>query len=288
VRRFPGWLVLLLVPVVVAAVVLFGPAARSDDRPVLRAASASPLAADVLATLPVKGRAPKAGYARSAFGPAWADVDRNGCDTRNDILQRDLTERTVRPGTHGCVVLSGVLADRYTGAVIHFAKARASAVQIDHVVALSDAWQKGAHSLTPTRRQQLANDPLNLLAVDGRANQQKGDGDAATWLPPNKAFRCTYVARQVAVKAAYGLWVTGAERDAMVRILRRCPSQGLPALAALPAAPATSSTSTPATTGAPYYASCDAARRAGAAPLQRSDPGYRPALDGDRDGVACE
>jgi hypothetical protein len=276
------------VPAVVAATVaLVGPAARSQDGPAVRATGGPALASTVLAGLPVKGRAPKTGYSRDAFGPAWADVDRNGCDTRNDILKRDLTQRVVRPHTHGCVVIGGLLADPYTRTVIRFAKADASAVQIDHVVALSDAWQKGAQSLPAARRRQLANDPLNLLAVDGRANQQKGDGDAATWLPANAAFRCAYVARQVAVKAGYGLWVTAAERDAIAGILRRCPSQAVPALAAL--APATTTTTTPTpTTSTASYASCDTARRAGVAPLHRGDPGYRPALDGDGDGLACE
>jgi hypothetical protein len=181
-----------------------------------------------LGSLAVKGRAPKTGYTRTQFGAAWADVDRNGCDTRDDILRRDLTALRYRASTGGCVVIAGTLADPYTGATIPFAKADASAVQIDHVVALSDAWQTGAQRLPSTTRRALANDPLNLLAVDGPANQQKGDGDAATWLPPRKPFRCTYVSRQVAVKTRYQLWVTPAERDAIAGVLRSCPDQALP------------------------------------------------------------
>lgn len=99
------------------------------------------------------------------------------------------------------------------------------AVQIDHVVALGDAWQKGAQGLAPKERQSLANDPLNLIAADGAANQQKSAADAATWLPKNTALRCHYVARQISVKAAYGLWVTAAEKDAMKRVLGSCPRQ---------------------------------------------------------------
>ena len=167
-------------------------------------------------------------YAREQFGPRWADVDRNGCDTRNDILNRDLTDRTWRPGTHGCVVIGGTLADPYTGTAITFAKERAADVQIDHVVALSNAWQAGAQQLDPDTRRAFANDPLGLLAVDGRANQQKGDGDAATWLPPNRAFWCPYVARQVAVKAKYRLWTTPAEHAAIARVLERCPDEPVP------------------------------------------------------------
>ncbi len=189
-------------------------------------ATAAGVAVDALRTLSVKGRAPKTGYARTQFGDGWA-VE-NGCDTRNIILRRDLTNPTV---DSACKVTSGLLHDPYTGADIQFTRGAttSAAVQIDHVVALSDAWQKGAQQLTSQQRMALANDPLELLAVDGKANQAKSDGDAATWLPPNKAFRCQYVARQVAVKAKYSLWVTQAEKDAIERVLSDCPGQRLPA-----------------------------------------------------------
>ncbi|MGO4690637.1 HNH endonuclease family protein [Glaciibacter sp. 2TAF33] len=179
----------------------------------------------LLATLPVKGKAPKTGYARTAvFGTAWLDVDRNGCDTRNDILARDLTA-VVRSGP--CKVLSGSFAEPYTGKIVDFVRGNdtSTLVQIDHVVSLSNAWQTGAQQLSQAQRISLANDPLNLLAADGRANAQKGDGDAATWLPAAKAFRCTYVSRQVSVKATYGLWVAPAEHDAMARVLSACPDE---------------------------------------------------------------
>jgi hypothetical protein len=160
------------------------------------------------------------------FGEAWLDADRNGCDTRNDVLRRDLTDITLAGGS-ACVVASGQLADPYTGHGIGFRRGgeSSSAVQIDHVVALGNAWQTGAQQLDDAQRQSLANDPLNLVAVDGPTNVQKSDADAATWLPPAKAYRCQYVARQISVKAAYRLWVTAAERDAMGRILRDCPHQ---------------------------------------------------------------
>lgn len=182
----------------------------------------------VMKTLVVKGRAPKTGYSRAQFGAAWSDVDRNGCDTRNDILRRDLTSIVYRSGT--CVVLTGVLHDPYSGKFINFRRGvtTSAAVQIDHIVPLSDAWQKGAFAWTITKRTSFANDPLELLAVDGPLNGQKSDSDAASWLPPNKAFRCSYVARQVAVKAKYGVWVTAAERDAFGRVLASCPKQFLP------------------------------------------------------------
>lgn len=193
-----------------------------------------------VALLEVKGRAPKTGYDRDQFGPRWADVDRNGCDQRNDVLRRDLTDVVTKAGTHGCVVLRGTFADPYSGDTMTFERGEStsSLVQIDHVVALSDAWQKGAQQWTPEKRALFGNDPLNLLASQGSLNQQKGDGDTATWLPPNRAFRCAYVARQVAVKHTYGLWVTQAERDAMQRVLVACPDEPLPSGdPATPAAP---------------------------------------------------
>lgn len=183
-------------------------------------------ALDALDGLAVKGRAAKTDYDREAFGQAWQDVDRNGCDTRNDVLRRDLTAVVFTEGST-CRVAAGSFQEPYTGQFMDFRRGAESsrAVQIDHVVALGDAWQKGAQALTAGERQSLANDPLNLIAADGPANQQKGAGDAATWLPKNKAIRCHYVARQISVKAAYGLWVTEAEKDAMKRVLETCPAQ---------------------------------------------------------------
>ena len=187
------------------------------------AASTPPSTIDkLLATLPIKGRAPMTGYARVAdFGTAWKDVNHNGCDTRNDILARDLTH-IVKSGS--CTVRTGILVSPYTGATIDFVRGvgTSTRVQIDHMVSLGDAWQTGAQKLTQSKRESLANDPLNLVAVDGSSNEQKGDGDAATWLPHNKAYRCTYVTHQVEVKAKYGLWVTRAEHDAIARILAKC------------------------------------------------------------------
>lgn len=180
----------------------------------------------VLDTLAVKGRAPKTGYERSQFGDGWKTT--NGCDTRNIILRRDLTDTEIN---EKCQVVKGVLVDAYTGKTIQFTRSASTSddVQIDHVVALSDAWQKGAQQLSYERRVELANDPLELIAVDGPANQQKSDGDVATWLPPLKSFRCQYVARQIAIKHNYSLWITSAEKDAMVRVLESCPGQNVPA-----------------------------------------------------------
>ncbi|GAA3596557.1 hypothetical protein GCM10022419_094730 [Nonomuraea rosea] len=177
-----------------------------------------------LAKLSVKGRAPKTGFDRDEFGSAWSDVDHNGCDTRNDILKRDLDNEKFKSGTHDCIVLSGTLKDPYSGKTIDFKRGQdtSTAVQIDHLIPLSDAWQKGAQQWSATKRKEFANDPLNLMAVDGPLNGQKSDSDAATWLPPRKAYRCTYIARQIDVKAKYEVWVTSAEKDAMKTILDGC------------------------------------------------------------------
>lgn len=192
----------------------------------------SMLAGNILETIPVKGRAPKTGYKRSQFGNGWADQTVNGsnCDMRNVILARDLSNE-VLAAPDDCTVLSGTLEyDPYTGRTIQFVRGpnTSSVIQIEHIVALSDAWQKGAQQLTAERRKQLANDPLELIAVDGPTNNDKGDADAASWLPPNKDYRCKYIARQIAVKKKYELWVTSAERDAMRRVLASCPTQAIP------------------------------------------------------------
>jgi hypothetical protein len=180
----------------------------------------------VLNSLAVKGRAAKTGYTRAQF-THWSDLDRNGCDARNDTLKRDLTEVIYKAGTRDCKVIAGLLLDPFSGKVITFSSTKSN-IDIDHVVALSNAWQTGAAYFDKTKRQQIANDPLNLLAVDFSLNRQKGDGDAATWLPPLKSYRCDYVARQIAVKAKYGLWVTQPEKGAIIKLLEKCEGLKLP------------------------------------------------------------
>ena len=194
--------------------------------PLSNTAQADQDALTVLNSLEVKGRAAKTGYARSQF-PHWSDPDRNGCDARNDTLKRDLTQISFKSGTRDCKVLTGQLLDPFSGKVITFSSTKSN-IDIDHVVALSNAWQTGAAYFDKTKRQQIANDPLNLLAVDFSLNRQKGDGDAATWLPPLKSYRCDYVARQIAVKAKYGLWVTQPEKGAIIKLLEKCEGQKLP------------------------------------------------------------
>jgi hypothetical protein len=185
------------------------------------------LAINALDTLEIKGRAPKTGYSRTQFGNGWASWQT--CNVRDKILARDMTDVVyVDDGT--CKVARGTLDDPYTGRVMQFVRGPSTSqeIHIDHVVALSDAWQKGAQDLSHERRVEFHNDDINLLAVEGRANQIKGDADAATWLPSNKPFRCQFVARQIAIKVEYELWVTQAERDAMANVLKACPTQRLP------------------------------------------------------------
>ncbi len=231
----------------------------------------------LLGGLAVQGRAAKTGYDRDVFGPAWADTDRNGCDTRNDILGRDLAGITYKAGTRDCKVLTGSLTDPYTGQSIAFTSDDGRTVQIDHVVALSDAWQKGAQQWEPAKRLAFANDPLNLLAVDGLANGSKSDGDAATWLPPNKGFRCSMVARQVAVKNKYDLWITAAERDAMARVLTACPTQ--------PAPTSGHPTSAPIAPARPVAPPPPMQAPAEPPPAPAEEPAEAPAEAGDQGGV---
>ena len=257
----------------------------------------------ILNTLPVKGRAPKTGYSRAQFGDAWSDIDHNGCDTRNDILNRDLTAKQHK-NSRGCVVISGILNDPYTGKIINFIRGKDTSeqVQIDHVVALSDAWQSGAQEISAQERLQLANDPENLLAVDGPANQQKSDSDAATWLPANASFRCSYVARQIRVKAKYHLWVKPAEKEAMINVLTPCagaaeapapkpvPDTPAPVVPTDAPAPVPQVDAPPAQNPTPALAfqTCADARAAGYRNMHRGAPGYSEHLDRDGDGIACE
>ena len=182
----------------------------------------SPLAVEVLEKLEVKGRAPKTGYKREEFYGNWPTVD--GCNLRQRIIKREFGESAI---LDECNVIAGEFDEPYTGEHKKFTMREeiSKGVQIDHVVALSDAWQKGAQYLEREVRYKIATDPLNLLAVDAAANEKKSDGDAATWLPSNKRFRCQYVARQVSVKYKYGLWVTEAEKEAILNVLSNCPNE---------------------------------------------------------------
>jgi len=299
-----------------AASVMPAPSKSQDALSRMAASADASSALAALVALPVRtGPAPR-GYVRSAFGQAWADVDRNGCDTRNDALRRDLTGLVIKPGTNGCTVTSGSLEDPYGGHTVSYVRG-GSTVEVDHVVSLADAWASGANRWDLSARTAFANDPLELLATTTALNQAKGDKNAARWLPPAVSFRCQYASLQVAIKSKYTLTVTAAERAAIGKVLTGCTTQGLlearpvpllsvDANAAAPTSQPSTSTGTGTATGAGggsgpgpgstnttqqaavYYANCAAARAAGAAPIHRGEPGYRPGLDRDGDGIACE
>ncbi|WP_308198775.1 HNH endonuclease family protein [Rhodococcus sp. F64268] len=232
----PRWLWLLCFVVVSVAMVLLEPydsdssgAVTSPGGPGPSSTYSASSALQALAALPVRDAASQSGYEREAFGSAWTDsvtveFGKNGCDTRNDILKRDLVHISLEPATKDCTVRTGTLHDPYTGNEIFFRRGSdtSSQVQIDHVVALSNAWKTGAQQLDEQQRRNLANDPRNLIAVDGPTNQSKGDADAAQWLPPNAGYHCDYVAQQIEVKSVYKLWVTPAEHEAMSRVLSAC------------------------------------------------------------------
>lgn len=244
------------------------------------------------------------GYDRETFGPSWPDVDNNGCDTRNDILLRDLENTVV---DNSCKVQSGTYADPYTATTINFNRADGGGggIDIDHIVALSNGYKTGAANWSADKRMQFANDPLNLIASDAGANRFKKDKDASEWLPSdsgNPAFDCQYVARQIAVKQKYEAWVTEAEKGAMNSVLSTCPDEPLPtddtvvnvdagpaqeAPVEAPQAPAPA----PAAGGGtdPDYGSCAKAKAAGAGPYVKDlDPEYGFYRDGDSDGTVCE
>ncbi|GAE81570.1 secreted protein [Cutibacterium acnes JCM 18920] len=230
-RRRWAWVLLL----VVASLVIVGVYRKAVPQ---EGSTAYGQAAEALGDLPVKGRAPMTGYSGTSSGQRGATT---------------LTPPSPIPGAITAAVPATTLGSRprrgeaeirqpmsnslrrvtrpYTGRTIQWRRGRntSAVVQIDHVVALGNAWVTGAQQLPMDRRQALANDPLNLLAVEGQANQNKGAGDAATWLPPHKSYRCDYVSRQIAVKRKYHLWVTSAERNAMIRVLSTCPNHALPA-----------------------------------------------------------
>ncbi len=219
-------IILAVVPLIILAIGFAYDSLQKPEQGAVKsvAVQGSP-AIDALNSLPIKGKAPKTGYSRSQFSDGWA---RSGnCDVRNVILGRDMTEVVTKSATD-CTVMQGKLHDPYTNTDIAFVRTNSEAVQIDHVIALSDAWQTGAQQITADQRHNLANDPLNLLAVDGPTNQKKSDSDAASWLPPNKDYRCQYIARRIAVKVKYQLWITQADYNTSKSILEKCPSQILP------------------------------------------------------------
>ncbi|MFO1537455.1 MAG: excalibur calcium-binding domain-containing protein, partial [Actinomycetota bacterium] len=218
------------------------------------------------------------GYDRGLF-VHWVDDDGDGCDTRCEVLAAE--RRTDLPGlTVGWLSI-------YDG----YSTDDSSELDIDHVVALAEAWSSGAWAWDAARRRAFANDlgdPRALIAVTAATNRSKSDRDPAQWQPPNRAAWCEFADAWIATKLRWGLTVDPAERAALANMLAGCPA-GAPVtpVPAAPAAPAAPSGGGSGGAGV-YYANCTAARAAGAAPVRAGDPGYRPALDRDGDGVGCE
>ena len=221
---------LLVVLALLAAVAGCTPTAAEPAGHSSPGSTGSSITAELAKVKVVAERPEVPGYDRSCkkghgcvFGAAWKDVDRNGCDTRNDVLNAQLTGIVTKPGTRGCVVIKGTLQDPYTGREIVFVKARATAVQIDHVYPLGRAWDMGASTWTLERRVEFANEQeRNLLAVDGRANAAKGDDGPGEWMPLNAGFRCEYVLRYLRVAVEYELPVTQGDVDAAREIAPKC------------------------------------------------------------------
>ena len=236
-------LILLLTVASAAVLVAIGYTAADGDTPIIdtppaASAETSTSTAETLSDLDAEEAlrllertaiAEPAGveYDRDAFGPSWADVDRNGCDTRNDILARDLDDVVADPETHDCVVLEGELEDPYTGELIAFERGEktSSLVQIDHVIPLSWAEQQGASLWSDEQRVAFANDPLNLVAVDGSANASKGDRGPGEWLPENTGAHCGYAARFLEVVDRYELTVPPTDAMVLEDLLVGCSGE---------------------------------------------------------------
>lgn len=171
--------------------------------------------------VPGYDRSCKKGHACS-FGPAWKDVDRNGCDTRNDVLRAQLRDVVVKPGTHNCVILSGTGTDPYTGAAINWRKS-SGGVDIDHVYPLARAWDMGASKWTADQRVQFANDQdTNLLVTKSATNRSKGDDGPGEWMPLKSVNACVWVLRYLESAAKWGLPVTQGDVDAAREIAPTC------------------------------------------------------------------
>ncbi len=231
-RRTLAWLALAAVLAVVVAV----QTVATTQREAFVAAADAPTVApgvDVLAGIPlVPLRIRGHDYYRAAFGDSWDDDNdapggHNGCDTRNDILDRDLVDKTyvdIKRCPHA--VATGTLRDPYTNVTIPFVRGNqiGASVQIDHIVPLAYAWDMGARDWPDELRLRFANDPANLLAVQGQANQDKGDQEPAGWMPPNEAFWCQYSLQFLEVLRGYHLPVDQPSADRLRQAASTCPT----------------------------------------------------------------
>jgi Protein of unknown function (DUF1524) len=233
-RKLLLWLSLAAVLAVLVAYQTLGSSAAKRAEVAARAdvPTVQP-GSDVLAGIVVlPQRLHRYDYRRAAYGDAWTDdndapLGHNGCDTRDDILNRDLVDKTY-VSIKRCpdAVATGTLHDPYTNATIAFQRGAkvGEAVQIDHIVPLAYAWDMGAFAWPEPERVRFANDPANLLAVEGQANQDKGDSPPALWMPPNTAFACQYAMQFIAVLRGYQLPVDQPSSDVLRRAAATCPA----------------------------------------------------------------
>lgn len=221
--RLPRWVIpVVLVVVLVAAIAIVTAYFRAQHEPPADAATAL----EQLESLAPEPSEWTPDYDRDLFGQRWADVDRNGCDTRNDVLARDLIDVTFKAKTNNCKVRSGTLTDPYDGSIVHFVSGQNTSVlvQIDHVVPLAWAWHHGAYAWTDAERLEFANDPTNLRATSEAMNQSKKASGPGSWLPPDKTLQCRYAIEWVTVLSEYDLSINTSDRDATRRVLNSCPA----------------------------------------------------------------
>ena len=233
----------------------------------------------------------RSGYDRDLFRH-WIDADGDGCDTRREVL---IDEAVVAPTVGGgCSLTGGQWLSAYDGLIL----TDASQLQIDHVVALAEAWDSGASAWTPDRRMRFANDldvPWALIAVSGASNQSKSDHDPAEWLPPNPGDLCPFVSAWIAIKVRWQLSVDQLERDALTGLVGDCPGVQMPYEPIPPDAPGAPTPLASATTCSPAYPTVcipppPPDLNCGDIPYRRftvlsPDPHH---FDGDHDGIGCE
>ncbi|GAA1937388.1 HNH endonuclease family protein [Brevibacterium antiquum] len=185
----------------------------------------------LIASLETSKAASMKGYDRIPQYGDWLTGDDSSdpsfCgDTRNDVLNRDFDDITY-VHDDDCQIATGTLADPYTGETIDFTRGPSTSaeVQIEHIVSLGYTYRMGAKDWTQDKREAIANDPANLIAVDGPANQSKSDLGPEDWMPTdsgNPAYDCTFVARYAFVADKYELPVTPADRKAMTSTIKAC------------------------------------------------------------------
>jgi len=204
---------------------------------------------DVALTIPVVAEV-KTGYKREYF-KHWVDEDSDGCNTREEVLIRDSTTKP-QVDRYGCKVIAGNWYSPYDARKL----TEPSDIDIDHMVALKEAWDSGANVWSASTRQRFANDltdSRSLIAVTDSVNRSKGDRDPSNWLPPNRGYWCEYLSRWVAVKARWGLSMDQSEAGRVRKLLQNdCATTAIAPITPVGgAAPVTPTTTVPVRTGRP-------------------------------------